>query len=45
MENVYWNNSEYECEDERGRVSEVKCLEVYGMCEMPWNRNRAYLEE
>ena len=45
MENVYRNDSEYGCKDERGRASEVKCLEVYGMCEMRRNRNRAYLEE
>ena len=45
MDNVYWNDSEYECEDERGRVSEVKCSQVYRMREMRWNRNRAYLEE
>ena len=42
MENAYQNNSEYKCEDKRGRVSEVKCSEVYGVCEMHWNRNRAY---
>ena len=44
-ENVYRNDSEYKCKDERGRVSEVKCSEVYGMCKMRRNRNRAYLEE
>ena len=45
MENVYRNNSEYECEDERGGVSKVKSSEVYRVREMLWNRNRAYWEE
>ena len=39
---VCQNDSEHEYEDERGGVSEMKSLEVNGMCGMHRNRNRVY---
>ena len=43
-EEVCQNDSKHKCEDKTGRVSEMKSLEVNGVCRIQQNRNRAYLK-